>query len=341
MSVKIILIQDVPNLGEEGDVHTVKSGYARNYLLPQRFALPYNNTTRSMMASRTSAIEQRKKEKVVAMQSIQERLNGTLFRAYVRAAETGKLFGSITSANVLQALEAENIQVDRKNIHLEQYSIRQVGTYSAKINLYADISVTIPVEVLPVSDEHARETVELLDAETVAAEAAAAEISEQTTEVENTAAEQETATAEEEAAEISEQTAEVESAAAEQETATVEEEAAEISEQTAEVESAAAEQETATVEEEAAEISEPVSEVENTVAEQETATVEEETAEISEQVSEVENTAAEQETATAEEEVAVISEQVSEVENAAAEQETTAQTEESRDAETPENDPSA
>ncbi len=170
MNVQVVLIQDVPNLGGEGQVCTVKAGYARNYLFPQKYALPHNNTTLSVMKSRASIIEKKREEKLKSVLSMKESLQGSVFRARSRAAESGKLFGSITNANILEALEAEGIQLDRRNLHLEPHSVRQIGVYRVRLDLYASESIDLPLEVEALSSEQEREVLTLWSAEKIRAE---------------------------------------------------------------------------------------------------------------------------------------------------------------------------
>ncbi|MDD3997381.1 MAG: 50S ribosomal protein L9 [Sphaerochaetaceae bacterium] len=146
--MKIILNQDVQNLGEEGDVVEVKNGYARNFLLPNGYAVLYNNANKAMFASRAAAIEKRKQEKRSAAASLKDRLDAVTITLSMSAGESGKLFGSVTSAMVQEALAKLDIEVDRKRIEVASHAIKMVGTFSVKIRLYENESATVKLVVV-------------------------------------------------------------------------------------------------------------------------------------------------------------------------------------------------
>ena len=145
--MKIILNQDVVNLGEEGDVVVVKNGYARNYLLPNKMAVMFNKTNQAIFASRAAAIEKRKEEKREASASMREKLDNVELTMVVSAGESGKLFGSVTAAMVQEALAKKGIEIERKKIDVPTHSIKMVGTYSVRIRLYEDVSAEIKLVV--------------------------------------------------------------------------------------------------------------------------------------------------------------------------------------------------
>lgn len=134
--MKIILNQDVPNLGEEGDVCEVKNGYARNYLLPSGAAVHYNKGNVAIFASRSAAIEKRKIEKRSAAAGLKERLDALTLNIVVSAGESGKLFGSVTSSMVQDALAKAGVEIDRKKIEVSTHAIKMTGTYQVRVRLY-------------------------------------------------------------------------------------------------------------------------------------------------------------------------------------------------------------
>ena len=105
--MKIILNNDVVHLGEEGDIVTVKDGYARNYLLPPGAAVIYNKANAAMFQQKAEQIAKRKAEKRAASASLKERLDNVTISLVVTAGESGKLFGSVTSQMVQEALLKE------------------------------------------------------------------------------------------------------------------------------------------------------------------------------------------------------------------------------------------
>ncbi|OHD31010.1 MAG: 50S ribosomal protein L9 [Spirochaetes bacterium GWC2_52_13] len=181
--MKIILNQDVHNLGEEGDVVVVKDGYARNFLLPKGYAVLFNKANQSLFASRTAAIEKRKEEKRKAAASVKEQLDSMNLTLVVSAGESGKLFGSVTNAMVQEALAKNGIEVERKRIEVATHAIKMVGSYSVKVRLYEGESAQVKIEVISESIVK-KEEAEKAAAAKAAAKAAAAEAKKQAVEAE-------------------------------------------------------------------------------------------------------------------------------------------------------------
>ncbi len=170
--MKIILNQDVINLGEEGDVVVVKDGYARNYLLPQGIAVVYNRTNMAIVNSRAKAIEVRKIEKRKASASLKEKLDELTLTLVVSAGDTGKLFGSVTSSMIQEALAKEGIEVEKKKIEVASHMIKMVGNYSVRIHLYEKDFATIKIVVESEAQIKQRQAEEKKVAEKAAKEAA-------------------------------------------------------------------------------------------------------------------------------------------------------------------------
>ena len=194
--MKIILNQDVVNLGEEGDVVVVKDGYARNYLLPTGAAVLYNKTNAAIFASRAAQIEKRKAEKRAQSASMKEKLDATVLNIVVPAGESGKLFGSVTSVMVQDALAKQGIEVERKKIEVATHAIKMVGTYSIIVHLYENefshVKLVVESEEM-VKERKAAEARAKAEAEAAAAAAAQeAETVAQDAAVEEAAAEVET-----------------------------------------------------------------------------------------------------------------------------------------------------
>ncbi len=153
--MKVILNQDVYNLGEEGDVCEVAKGYARNYLIPQGYAVLYNKQSVALFESRKAAIEKRKEEKRKESLSLKEKIQEQEIVLEVPSGDNGKLFGSVTNANVAEALKALGITVERKKIELPEHNIKALGTYTAKIKLYGDESAELKVIIKSDKEESA------------------------------------------------------------------------------------------------------------------------------------------------------------------------------------------
>ena len=201
--MKIILNQDVVNLGEEGDVVVVKDGYARNYLLPTGAAVLYNKTNAAIFASRAAQIEKRKAEKRAQSASMKEKLDATVLNLVVPAGESGKLFGSVTSTMVQEALSKLGLEVERKRIEVATHAIKMVGTYSVIVHLYENEFSTVKLVVESEEMVRERKAAEAkaeaeakAKAEAEAAEAAAAEAEAETEAPAEESAVEETASSE-------------------------------------------------------------------------------------------------------------------------------------------------
>ena len=155
--MKIILNQDVANLGEEGDVVIVKDGYARNYLLPTKTAVLFNKTNMSLFAARERAIQKRKNEKRTLASDLKVKLDETTVSLVLSAGESGKLFGSVTSAMIQDELAKLGFVIERKRIEVSSHTIKMVGTYTVRIRLYEEESADLSVVVESESQVKARE----------------------------------------------------------------------------------------------------------------------------------------------------------------------------------------
>ena len=146
--MKIILNNDVVHLGEEGDVVTVKDGYARNYLLPTGAAVIYNKANAAMFKQRAEQIAKRKAEKRAASASLKDRLDNVTISITVTAGESGKLFGSVTSQMVQEALLKEGIEIEKKKLDVPTHAIKMTGTYHIVAHLYENDKANITLNVL-------------------------------------------------------------------------------------------------------------------------------------------------------------------------------------------------
>ena len=146
--MKIILNNDVVHLGEEGDVVTVKDGYARNYLLPTGAAVIYNKANAAMFKQRAEQIAKRKAEKRAASASLKERLDNVTISLVVTAGESGKLFGSVTSQMVQEALLKEGFEIEKKKLDVPTHAIKMTGTYHIVAHLYENDKANITLNVL-------------------------------------------------------------------------------------------------------------------------------------------------------------------------------------------------
>jgi large subunit ribosomal protein L9 len=145
--MKVILNHDVAGLGEEGDIRDVTNGYARNYLIPKKFALAYTKHNLTQIESRRAAIEQRKEEKRKEAMGIKERLESEELTFTMPAGDSGKLFGSVNNAMVVQELENRGYTIEKKRVEVPEHNIRVVGNYTVRVKLYGNEEAQINVLV--------------------------------------------------------------------------------------------------------------------------------------------------------------------------------------------------
>jgi large subunit ribosomal protein L9 len=146
--VKVILTSDVDTLGKSGDLKDVADGYARNFLIPRRLAVPAaGGAFRAWQHDIASREEKRKREKEES-EILVARVNSTTLTMGVKVGEGGKLFGSVTSKDVAEALGRRGIDVDRHRIELEE-PLKQLGTYKVAVRIHPGLDpaeVTVVVE---------------------------------------------------------------------------------------------------------------------------------------------------------------------------------------------------
>ena len=144
----IILKQDVANLGYKNDIVTVKAGYGRNYLIPQGLAILATERNRKILAEEMR--QQAHKEQKIKDEATEKAkaLEGLKLQIPAKAAATGKIFGSVNTIMIANAIkEATGIEVDRKNIVLNEDAIKEVGDYTANIRLHKEVAVDINFNV--------------------------------------------------------------------------------------------------------------------------------------------------------------------------------------------------
>ncbi|MCL1926642.1 MAG: 50S ribosomal protein L9 [Syntrophorhabdaceae bacterium] len=145
--MRIILREDVENLGKAGEVVKVADGYGRNYLIPRKLALLANVRNMKALEHDRLVIETRAKKARKAAEDVAASISGISLSVSAKAGEEGKLFGAVTSRDIAEALEAKGIKIDRKAVQLEE-PIKQVGDYKVKIRIAAEVVPEISVSVI-------------------------------------------------------------------------------------------------------------------------------------------------------------------------------------------------
>ena len=144
--MKILLSQDVEQLGKMGDIVTVKDGYARNYLIPQRKAI--QATEQNILNIQAEAEKRKEKEakKRADLNALAERLNKLTIKFTLKAGEDDKLFGSVTSQMIIDELSSQGFNIDKKEIEIDD-SIKTLGNYFIHINLGYDLKAKVKIKV--------------------------------------------------------------------------------------------------------------------------------------------------------------------------------------------------
>jgi large subunit ribosomal protein L9 len=145
--MQIILLEDVINLGYKDDVVNVKSGYGRNYLIPQKKAIIASESAKKILAEN---LRQRahKMEKIKGdAQSMAEKLADVSLTIGAKTSSTGTIFGSVTNIQIADELAKKGFEIERKQILIKE-TVKEVGAYKAVVKLHKDISVEIPFEVI-------------------------------------------------------------------------------------------------------------------------------------------------------------------------------------------------
>lgn len=146
--MQIILMEKVTNLGQLGDIVNVKSGFARNYLIPQGKAKRATEQAIAEFQSKRAELEKIQAAALTAAQAMAAKLDGLLVQISQKAGSDGKLFGSVTNANIAEALSGQGFAIERAMIRMPNGQLKQVGDYPLTISLHSDVSAHITVSVL-------------------------------------------------------------------------------------------------------------------------------------------------------------------------------------------------
>ena len=146
--MNVILLERVNNLGDLGDEVSVKAGFARNFLLPKKKAVQANDANRAVFEERRKELEDAANEKLSAAKERAEALNEYLLTIPVKAGEEDRLFGSVGTQDIADALVSKGLEVERSEVRLPDGAIRVLGEYEVDIQLHSDVTVTIHLHVV-------------------------------------------------------------------------------------------------------------------------------------------------------------------------------------------------
>jgi large subunit ribosomal protein L9 len=146
--MQVILLEKVANLGNLGDVVKVKDGFARNFLIPTRRARRATETAIKEFETKRVELEKAAGEKLTAAQAMGEKLNGKSFSIKQKAGVDGRLFGSVTNADIADALKAQGFDVPKSHVRMPSGPIKHTGEQTLSVSLHTDVSVDILVTVV-------------------------------------------------------------------------------------------------------------------------------------------------------------------------------------------------
>jgi large subunit ribosomal protein L9 len=154
--VKLILVESIHSLGEAGDLVSVRPGYARNYLLPQGKALLATETRVKELEHKRRIAEEKAARELKDLQAIKKQLEKLTIEIGARAGDSGKLFGSVTTPQIAERIEASGLEIDRRRIELHE-PIKEVGEHKVSVRLLrelvAELTVTVFAEGGPTPEE--------------------------------------------------------------------------------------------------------------------------------------------------------------------------------------------
>lgn len=146
--MQVILMEKVANLGNLGDVVKVKDGFARNFLIPQGKAKRATEANLKAFESRRTELEKAQAEQLAKAQEQAGKLEGFMLQVTQKAGPDGRLFGSVTNYDIVEALEKQGHKVERSQVRMPQGPLKQVGDYPIQVALHTDVAATIKVSVL-------------------------------------------------------------------------------------------------------------------------------------------------------------------------------------------------
>ena len=145
--MQIILREDIANLGRSGELVTVKDGFARNYLLPKKLAVMASEANKRQLAHEQSVIAARQAKLKGEAEIQAKKIGATKVKIARKVGEQDKLYGSVTTLDIAEALAAKGTQVDRRHLHLPE-PIKALGTYEVELRLHHDVTAKVKVAVV-------------------------------------------------------------------------------------------------------------------------------------------------------------------------------------------------
>jgi len=152
---ELLLLQPVEDLGNEGDTVTVKTGYARNYLLPQGLAIPVTRSNRKQIQALRERAEKRKISELESAQALEEKLGTIQIVFAVKTGPGGKMFGAVTAQDLIDKIGENGIELEKKQVNLYT-PVKSLGKHTTRIRLHPEVAVDFDFEVVsenPIEEE--------------------------------------------------------------------------------------------------------------------------------------------------------------------------------------------
>lgn len=145
---QVILLEKVYSLGNLGEQVTVRNGYARNYLIPYGKAVVANKETIAQFEAKRAELEKLAQEKLVAAQARAEALSQLVLNIPVKAAEQGRLYGSIGAQEIVKAVTTAGLLLEKNEVRLPEGTLRQLGEHEVTVQLHSDVLITLKVNIV-------------------------------------------------------------------------------------------------------------------------------------------------------------------------------------------------
>ena len=146
--MQVILLEKIANVGNLGDVVKVREGYARNFLIPQGKAKRATPENLQAIEARRAELEKAASEKLAQAQAQAEKLEGSILRVVQKAGVDGRLFGSVTNADVVDALKAQGITIEKSMVRMPSGPLKQVGEHPVSVVLHTDVTAHVTVAIV-------------------------------------------------------------------------------------------------------------------------------------------------------------------------------------------------
>lgn len=146
--MEVILLESIAKLGDLGDKVSVKSGYGRNYLIPQHKAVPATAENVEAFEARKAELQRQEDEKLAQASARAEKIGALSLSLTSKAGEEGKLFGSISVRDIAEAAASEGVEIEKSEVRLPEGPLRELGDYEISVHLHSEVNVVLKVSVI-------------------------------------------------------------------------------------------------------------------------------------------------------------------------------------------------